>query len=390
MRWVPDNFVRDPCFSPPPLYTFLVKIASRCNLNCSYCYVYQTPDDSWRSKPSLISDVVVARTAQRIAEHVRQHDLSDISIVFHGGEPLLAGPKRIARFAKLFRDTIPCRITFGMQSNGLLLRAETLDVLASFGFQLGISIDGDRRANDLNRIDHQGRSSFEAVMRAIELARSRPEWHSVLGGFLAVVDLRLEPDDVYEFMLRISARSIDLLLPDAHHDSPPPRDISPDAGVAYGRWLARFFDRWYREQPELDIRYFDEILVLLLGGNSSLEAIGAKSVDLVVIETNGDIEAVDTLKIVGRNATYLGMNVFDHTFDQVLRHPAIWSRMVGYAALSTECRNCSDLQVCGGGYLPHRFGHGRGFINPSVYCSDLRYLFAHIRSRVSADLSAIQ
>jgi uncharacterized protein len=207
---------------------------------------------------------------------------------------------------------------------------------------------------------------------------------------LAVVDLRLEPDDVYDFMLRISAKSIDLLLPDAHHDSPPFRNVSPDAGVLYGRWLARFFDRWYGEQPDLDIRYFDEILVLLLGGDSGLEAIGAKSVDLAVIETNGGIEAVDTLKIVGRDATYLGMNVFDHSFDQVLGHPAIWSRMVGHAALSVECRTCSDLQVCGGGYLPHRFGHGQGFINPSVYCDDLRYLFDHIRSRVSADLVAIQ
>ena len=33
------------------LDTILVKTASRCNIDCSYCYVYQGPDSSWRLQP---------------------------------------------------------------------------------------------------------------------------------------------------------------------------------------------------------------------------------------------------------------------------------------------------------------------------------------------------
>ena len=59
--------------------------------------------------------------------------------------------------------------------------------------------------------------------------------------------------------------------------------------------------------PKLEIPYFEEIITLMLGGVSGAEEIGAKSVDLIVIDTHGNIEVVDnTLKVVGPAATSLG------------------------------------------------------------------------------------
>ncbi len=31
-----------------PINEFIIKISSRCNLNCSYCYEYNLGDDSWK------------------------------------------------------------------------------------------------------------------------------------------------------------------------------------------------------------------------------------------------------------------------------------------------------------------------------------------------------
>lgn len=330
---------------------------------------------------------VAERAANAIATHVIKHGVAEIAIVFHGGEPLLAGPSRIDEYCQIVRSIVPARVEFGIQTNATLLNERLLCVLAAHDVRIGVSLDGNESANDLNRRLRSGGATYARTARALELLRSRPEWARLFGGFLAVVDLRNDPRMVYEGLVSAGARSLDLLLPDSHHDGPPPRPSGGEAHIAYGRWLSRFFDYWLEGKTEIELRYFEEIIALLLGGSSSLEAIGAKSVDLIVIESDGDIEAVDTLKMVGRHVTDLGLNVARDTLDDAMAHPAVYSRMLGYAALCDTCRSCPDLEYCGGGYLPHRYGRGNGFLNPSVYYEDLRFLFGHIRERIRPHLA---
>jgi uncharacterized protein len=60
------------------------------------------------------------------------------------------------------------------------------------------------------------------------------------------------------------------------------------------------------------------------------------------------------------------------------------------AALSATCLACPVHRICGAGLYPHRYRPGTGFLNPSVYCTDLRRLIEHIRDRVHADLRRLQ
>ena len=69
----------------------VLKVHSRCDLACDHCYVYESADQSWRGRPLVISRDVVSRSALRIAEHVKTHELGRVEVVLHGGEPLLAG-----------------------------------------------------------------------------------------------------------------------------------------------------------------------------------------------------------------------------------------------------------------------------------------------------------
>lgn len=369
-----------------PFYTFLLKIVSRCNLDCTYCYVYQGSDQSWRQRPRFMSPQVLQAAGERIAEHVRQHQLDCVDIVFHGGEPLLIGTKTFDLYAGTLRRLVPCSVNFGLQTNGTLLNEAWLNTLAEHRVRIGISLDGPMTANDRSRRYHSGKGSFGDVVQSVERTRSREEWSTLLGGFLAVVDLQNSPDAVYDFFRSLEAGSIDLILPDAHHDALPFRPSGTDGQTAYGRWLSRFFDRWWEEQPDLEIRLLNEVLVLMLGGPSAHESIGAKSVDLVVVEADGEIEPVDTLKVVGREATKTGLNVSHNSFDEALEQPAILSRMSGYSSLCSTCLQCSHLNHCGGGYLPHRYSREQGFQNPSVYCQDLHFLFEHMRRRIGEEL----
>ena len=64
-----------------------------------------------------------------------------------------------------------------------------------------------------------------------------------------------------------------------------------------------------------------------------VESLGLAPADIVVVESNSStIENIDTLKAAAPGAASLGLNVFDHTFDEVANHPAIQRRQVGVAA----------------------------------------------------------
>ena len=71
--------------------SFLVKIASRCNLDCDYCYVYHHADQRWRSMPRLMSAETLTAFAGRLVDYAREADMKRCVVVLHGGEPLLAG-----------------------------------------------------------------------------------------------------------------------------------------------------------------------------------------------------------------------------------------------------------------------------------------------------------
>src|SRR5262245_23810708 len=70
-------------WSKTPLH-FVLKSASRCNLNCSYCYVYNKGNDSWRSQPGIMPDRIFEASVQRIRRYCEDSGQAQITISFHG------------------------------------------------------------------------------------------------------------------------------------------------------------------------------------------------------------------------------------------------------------------------------------------------------------------
>jgi uncharacterized protein len=109
-----------------------------------------------------------------------------------------------------------------------------------------------------------------------------------------------------------------------------------------------------------------------------------------VVNPDGLYEDIDTLRSSYRGAIDTGLNVFDHSLDDALDHPAIVARQRSTATTAHDCRKCPVRRICGGGYYPHRYHADSGFANPSVYSRDLRFLIEHIASRVRADVTRLK
>jgi uncharacterized protein len=350
--------------------------------------MYEMADQTWRSRPKIISRAMIDLVALRIAEHAETHDIRDVEVILHGGEPLLAGADLISYLIGAIRAQASggTRVHISIQTNGTLLNDQFLDLFSKFNVKIGISLDGDRGMNDRHRRYANGNGSH-ALVAAAAAALSG---HRLFSGFLSVIDLRNDPIRAYESLLAFSPSAIDFMLPHGNWSAPPPGRESPTAGTPYGDWLIAVFDRWYQAaETETRIRLFEEIINLLLGGASATEGIGLSPVTIAVVESDGSIEQSDMLKAAYPAAGATGLNIVRDSFDSALLTAGIVARQLGIQGLAAHCRTCPVARICGGGLYPHRYRAGTGFANPTVYCPDLYHLISHIRRRLAADLSPL-
>jgi uncharacterized protein len=350
---------------------YVMKVCGRCDLACDHCYVYEQADQSWRRKPKVMAGETVTQAARRIGEHARCHQLARVSVVLHGGEPLLLGHERLRGLLSTLRSVIDpvTRLGLTIHTNGVLLNQGLCDLFSEYGVRVGVSLDGDRTANDRHRRFADGRSSHKQAMRALALLR-RPDYRHLYAGILCTVDVANDPITVYEAVLAQAPPRLDLLLPHATWDHPP--GGPPGVHAPYAAWLGQIHARWVKDGRPVPIRFFDSLLAAWEGRRSGSEAVGLDPVDLLVIETDGGWEQADSLKTAYDGAPETGLEVFSHSVDEAAAHPGVAARRAGIGGLSRACRACSIVRACGGGLYAHRYRSGSGFDNPSVYCDDLK------------------
>jgi uncharacterized protein len=363
------------------LRTFILKVASRCNLACPYCYVYFKGDATWKRRPPVMPDSVFDQTLERIQEYCTASGQSSVAITFHGGEPCLIGARRFDTWCSRAQQSLrsSTSVRFGIQTNGTLLDAEWAETLRRHGVRVGVSVDGPREIHDSRRPDHRGGGSYEAVERGLAVLRKT----GVPFAILAVIPFGADPLFVHRHLMSLGAESIAYLLPDFTHET-----IGP-IRARYGEtpcadFLIPIFDDWTQGSLDVPVADLWNMSRVILGGPSQIEAIGNQPTGYAVIETNGDIESVDVLRICAEGMAGTGLNVRDAPFQELTRtgllhRQAIFEGMT----LPRVCRACPESRTCAGGYLPHRFSRENGFDNPSVWCADLLKLFGHFRGRLN-------
>lgn len=358
--------------------TVLLKVASRCNLNCTYCYVFNMGDTGWERQPKRLGDVVAERIVEQLGDLYRYQG-RPFSIVLHGGEPLMLGRDRLeALFSALHEEIPACGLH--LQTNGTLLDDRMLDLCARFGVGISISLDGPEAVTDRFRVDHKGKGSFQRVLKAVERIRRHPKARQLFSGLLAVVDPETNAREIYDFFKDTGTPSVDFLYRDGNHDQLPFGKASFES-TEYGRWMCDLIDAYLADPTPPRIRVVDDMIKLLLGGAARKEGVGLSDYGIMVIDTDGTISKNDTLKSTTNAGDVFSENwsvVRDRLVD-VVRSREFRDYHSSQRPISSVCRTCADLAVCGGGMPTHRFSAERGLDNPSVFCSDQKMVVARLR-----------
>ena len=333
-------------FQDQPITQLLVKVATRCNIDCSYCYWFR--DAAVYNKPKLMSADVLHQLLQRIEQHVARYSLVDFPIILHGGEPLLWGVENFHRFAEAcegISSRTGCEIPVAVTTNGVLIDDEWLDCFEARNISVAISIDGPAHIHDIHRRTFQGTGTHAAVERAARMLVSRDIGVSAL----AVCNPAYPPAQYVEFFAACGISNYDIMIPDATVDEKPPSVASFYKGL-FDLWLAA-----NRSAPTANIRIISDMITALLGNNSPTEGVGHKPIELCTVMTDGTVEAHDVLRIAGDGFTRDQIQHLRSCHRRRQERASLESRTRYFNSSLREVPTVQVHERLRRGYLPHRF-----------------------------------
>jgi uncharacterized protein len=335
-----------------PLPLIILKVAARCNLNCSYCYEFNLADTTWQGSPIFMSEAVFDQVLVRIRRHCEWSGQDAVHLSIHGGEPCLMGTARFnALCQKAYRELSDFAVRISIQTNGTLLNHKWAEVLAANAVQVGVSMDGPKEVHDMFRVDKKGRGSYDRVREGMAALREG----DVSFGILTVIQPGADPISVHEHFLELGCQSLSYLMPDYTHDTMGTvRETFGPTPCA--DFLIPIFDHWwFTSTMDVRIRNFWDMARLIMGGESHVDALGNRPLRFAVVNSAGDIEGLDVLKACDDGLVKTGLNVRNADFRDIARVSPLHGQMIfGGLPLPRICQACNERTTCGGGYHPHR------------------------------------
>jgi uncharacterized protein len=140
--------------------SFMLYPSLICNFNCYYCFE--------KHKSSIISESNTELLTKSLVNFIEKERLSNVSIRWSGGEPLLAW-QPIKDILTTLKKRIGVELSNSITTNGYLLsKSIAKEMLDSDFKRVVITIDGPKRMHDESRKTKDGKPTFETIVKNIE------------------------------------------------------------------------------------------------------------------------------------------------------------------------------------------------------------------------------
>ncbi len=319
--------------------SLLIKpVSAQCQYRCRYCFYDKLAATRSEKGFGVMND----ETVLSLISSVFAQSPRNVSFVFQGGEPLLAGISFYETFVNTVDryNTCHARVQYSLQTNGALIDRDYCRFFKKHCFLIGLSLDGTKKMNDFNRVDAFGKSTFSATMAAARMLKKEGVMLNVLN-VLTDQNARYG-EKIYRFY---RANGLDYMqfIPciddfGAEHSSLSPQRLAT--------FLKTVFDLWYLDlingHPSY-IRQFENYVNLLCGLPAEDCSMNGCCGLYFVVESDGSIYPCDFYCL---DEYRIGSLETGYRFEITEKHRAFIDRS---HILPDKCKSCRYFMLCRGG-----------------------------------------
>lgn len=352
---------------------FIKPVGFSCNISCKYCY---NNVNSCRTAPS--HSVMNLDTFALIIKSLLPYMGEKFQIVYHGGEPMLAGQQFYFRTTELLKNIVKGKLVKQfIQTNATLVDDSWAKIFRDLEILPSTSLDGPKELHNLTRIDFNESGTYERALGGYWKLRN------VVGfcGALGVINRHNwnKAAIMFHWLVENNIRTIDF-LPCAPQRGFRNNDlwVTPEQASEF---YIQLFDLWFTlDNPDIRIRIFYDAIKGVLGGTPkvcSYRPDGCKK--YLSFDINGDAYHCGRYDVY--KETCLG-NIHNDGIEMIIEEKLNGHIQREITVNQEACKKCKWVESCGGGCPFLKYSERGNFKGVFSYCSTRLELFEHVKQKV--------
>lgn len=342
-------------------------------MRCTYCFYKDEIDNRSVKNYGFMTNSI----AKCLIDKALANSNDNVNFSFQGGEPTLSGLDFFREFTSYAKEKGGERVTFSLQTNGYIIDREWAAFFHDNGYLIGLSLDGNKKIHDIYRIGPDNKGTFVKAFRAASFFNAEKVEFNILTTVNRVVAQNI--GDIFDFFKRNGFRYLQF-IPCLDEISGVKNDYSLTPEL-YAKALKVLFDRYFdswRMGEYISIRYFDNLVTMLLGYPP--EACGMRGVcgNYYVIEADGSVFPCDFYVL---DEYKLG-NITSSSLDELDKKRAEIAFIEKSTKVEEECKKCRFFSLCRGGCRRDRENFNTKELSLTYLCPAYKEFFNYSLERL--------